>query len=56
MEKSFAVEWQGCKSKKSPRRRDRLSKIHMPIEAQAKGKVISIPQVGGLHHRYRRAA
>src|SRR5262245_37541949 len=30
MEKSFAVEWQGCKSKRSPGRRDRLSKIHTP--------------------------
>ena len=30
MEKSFAVEWQGCKSKRSPGRRDRLSKIRTP--------------------------
>src|SRR5215510_5556385 len=26
------------------------------IEAPVKGKVIAIPQVGGLHYRYRRAA
>lgn len=26
------------------------------VEPLAKGKVISLPQVGGLHHRYLRAA
>jgi hypothetical protein len=26
------------------------------IEPPAKGKIISLPQVGGLHHRYLRAA
>jgi putative transposase len=35
---------------------ERNSPIPREIEAAAKGKVISIPQVGGLHHRYRRAA
>jgi putative transposase len=35
---------------------ERNSPIPREIEAPAKGKVISIPQVGGLHHRYRRAA
>jgi transposase InsO family protein len=32
------------------------SPIPREIEAPANGKVISIPQVGGLRHRYRRAA
>jgi len=35
---------------------EKNSPIPREIEAPAKGKVISIPQVGGLHHRYRRAA
>jgi hypothetical protein len=35
---------------------ERNSPIPREIEAPSKGKVISIPQVGGLHHRYRRAA
>ncbi len=35
---------------------ERNSPIPREIEAPAKGKVISIPQIGGLHHRYRRAA
>ena len=26
------------------------------VEPRAKGKIISLPQVGGLHHRYLRAA
>jgi transposase InsO family protein len=26
------------------------------VEPPAKGKIISLPQVGGLHHRYLRAA
>jgi Integrase core domain len=35
---------------------ERNSPTPRKIEAPVKGKVISIPQVGGLHHRYRRAA
>jgi transposase InsO family protein len=35
---------------------ERNSPIPREIEAPVKGKVIAIPQVGGLHHRYRRAA
>jgi hypothetical protein len=35
---------------------DRNSPTPREVEGPAKGKVISIPQVGGLHHCYRRAA
>jgi transposase InsO family protein len=35
---------------------ERNSPIPREIEAPVKGKVIAMPQVGGLHHRYRRAA
>jgi putative transposase len=35
---------------------ERNSPFPREIEAPVKGKVISIPQVGGLHHRYRRVA
>ena len=35
---------------------ERNSPIPREVEAPVKGKVISIPQVGGLHHRYRRVA
>jgi hypothetical protein len=35
---------------------ERNSPFPRDIETPAKGKVIAIPQVGGLHHRYRRAA
>jgi putative transposase len=35
---------------------ERNSPTPREIEAAVKGKVIAIPQVGGLHHRYRRAA
>ena len=34
---------------------DRNSPIPREIEHPAKGEVVSIPQVGGLHHRYQRA-
>lgn len=29
---------------------------HRPIEPPAKGEVIELPMVGGLHHRYTRGA
>jgi len=35
---------------------ERNSPVPREVELRSKGKVISIPQVGGLHHRYRRAA
>ena len=36
--------------------RDRNSPVPHEIEPPESGEVIAIPQVGGLHHRYRRAA
>ena len=35
---------------------DRNSPIERDVDPPDNGKVIAIPQVGGLHHRYRRAA
>ena len=35
---------------------ERNSPIPREIEPPSQGKIIAIPQVGGLHHRYRRAA
>src|SRR5262249_61258990 len=35
---------------------ERNSPAPREIEAPSKGKVIAIPQVGGVHHDYRRAA
>ncbi len=35
---------------------DRNSPIPREVELPKRGKVYSIPMVGGLHHRYRRAA
>jgi putative transposase len=35
---------------------ERNSPIPREVEGPAKGKVISFPKVGGLHHCYRRAA
>jgi putative transposase len=35
---------------------DRNSPVPRDVEPPSQGKVVSIPQVGGLHHRYSRAA
>jgi transposase InsO family protein len=35
---------------------DRNSPFRREVEPPSKGKVIAIPKVGGLHHRYTRAA
>ena len=35
---------------------ERNSPVPRKVEPSSRGKVISIPQVGGLHHRYMRAA
>ncbi len=35
---------------------DRNAPIERDVEPPCHGRVVSIPQVGGLHHRYRRAA
>jgi transposase InsO family protein len=35
---------------------DRNSPVHREVEPTEKGKVVSIPMVGGLHHRYTRVA
>ena len=34
---------------------ERNAPVARRVERPAEGKVIAIPQVGGLHHRYRRA-
>ncbi len=35
---------------------ERNAPVPRRVEHPSEGKVIAIPQVGGLHHRYRRAA
>lgn len=35
---------------------ERNAPVARAVEQPAKGKIISLPQVGGLHHRYLRAA
>jgi hypothetical protein len=35
---------------------DRNGPVERQIEPRSNGEVIAIPQVGGLHHRYRCAA
>ena len=35
---------------------ERNAPVPRRVEHPCEGKVIAIPQVGGLHHRYRRAA
>jgi len=35
---------------------ERNSPIERVVEPPCLGRVVAIPQVGGLHHRYRRAA
>ena len=35
---------------------DRNSPTPREVEPPSQGEVVSIPQVGGLHHRYTRAA
>ena len=35
---------------------DRNAPIEREVEPPSKGQVVAVPQVGGLHHRYTRAA
>ena len=39
-----------------PMRPNELAPRHRPVAPPTAGRVIAIPQVGGLHHRYERRA
>jgi len=50
---SYLRYYHGCRPHLSL---DRNSPTPRDVEAPSLGEVVSIPQVGGLHHRYTRAA
>jgi len=35
---------------------DKDCPVHREVEPPERGKIVAIPQVGGLHHRYTRVA
>ena len=51
--RSYFADYHESRAHLSP---NRNSPVPREIEPPERGKVIAIPQVGGLHHRYRRAA
>ena len=50
---SYLEYYHGCRPHLSL---DRNSPTPREVEPPSQGEVVSIPQVGGLHHRYTRAA